>query len=612
MKRIGAVLATSWMAFACGAIASDPSNGVNGDPNAGPNAGVDGGTGASSIADIRADSNRDGRISFDEADADKTTWDKTHGAIFLANIDDDLEQCKAAKTDVDLPNCNDALNDVVDGPDDLLDLAPIATRPWAEAPDGTTATLSIASGSADMIRLFKRTGPEPTDFTVLDTSVPFTAEEVRAGVELAIEAKDIVRDTDVWDGYVTLEWSITSPTKSASDTVKLRVAPVMTYHHLLPAQEAFVSNTGDSANAAMRKDLATGCKAASLDTPVEVDSYDPWTQDFFETAYTSMPGPNGEQHVMHVNYRSANLYQPQSKKSPLRQAGRYVFTDLRGKDSAGVQQFDPKHNLNMDSLNSFGNFETIPPYTLNGESFPLGRVLRGKTKTFFPDPTFTKMIESQGIQPPVYIDTSWLLVGHVDETISFVKVDSPRGWAVLVNDARLAKQMLEAQVEAGHGDVPMFVGKNWYDDRGNASPAQATIQQVLADTDVMDASAKAAVEVDGQLAALREATGLTDAEILRVPYLHHDYDSLSVAYQPGTVNGFYAGDKDFVAPDPHGPTIDGKDIFRQDLTDTLAKVGITAHFAEDWDEYHAQLGEVHCGSNTRRAVPDVKWWETGR
>ncbi|WP_146649174.1 protein-arginine deiminase family protein [Labilithrix luteola] len=602
MRRIDAVLLGALLVTACGA--SDDGQTASGKSKTDPSS-----AGSKILADIRADSNRDGKVSFDdESDGDKTTWNEKVGAVFLANIDDDEVACKMAKTDLDLPTCNDAADEVINGADDLLDLAPIKTKPWPNAPDDATATIAV--DLPDPVRIFKRVGEGATDFEVL-TEDPLTADEIRNGIELAIEAKDIVRDSDAWDGRVTVTFTVTTSEGEAKDSVKLRVSPVMTFHHLLQAQTVYVTNNASPGNAAMRKDLASACTEASLPTPIEVKTDDPWTQDFFETAYMAMPGANGEQHVINVNYRSANLYNPGNAKSPLRTAGRYAF-ELRGKDSAGIQQYDPKHSLEMDSLNSFGNTETIPPFTLGDKSYPLGRLLRGKVDNFYPDPTFTKMLESQGMQPPVYVDTSWLLVGHVDETLSFVKAKTPRGWVLLVNDASMAKKMLQDQVTAGHGDVPMFVGMEWYDDNGKASPAQATISEVLADTDVMTASAEAATEVDGQIAKIKAETGLTDDEIIHVPYLHHSYQGASVAYQPGTVNGIYVADDRFVAPAPHGPEIGGTDIFRQNLIDTLAKVGIKVDFAEDWDDYHAALGEVHCGSNTRRKIPDVKWWETGR
>lgn len=224
------------------------------------------------------------------------------------------------------------------------------------------------------------------------------------------------------------------------------------------------------------------------------------------------------------------------------------------------------------------------------------------------DRSFTRMMEAQAVQPPVYVDTSWLLVGHVDETLSFVRAPGARGWVMLANDARLAVSMLRSAEQAGRGSTPMFVGKYW--DTG--SPAQATIAQVLSDPDVMGASAEAAVEVAAQVTKLKAETGLADAEIVKVPFLHMPLDGASIAYQPGMVNGLYLGPKDFVAPAPHGPVVGGEDIFASAMTSALAPLGIRVHFAEDWDDYHRAMGEVHCGTNSTRAIPETKWWETGR
>jgi protein-arginine deiminase len=250
----------------------------------------------------------------------------------------------------------------------------------------------------------------------------------------------------------------------------------------------------------------------------------------------------------------------------------------------------------------------VPPYTLGGQSYPLGRVLRGSTPTYYVDQAFQRMIEAQRVQPSIYLDTSWLLVGHVDETLSFVKASSPRGWVLLVNDARMARQMLEAQSDAGKGSTPMFIGKYW----DSRTPAQVTINQVLSDPDVMSASAETAIEVDAQIAKLKQETGITDAEIVRIPFLHMTTSGKSVAFQPGMVNGLYLTDEDFVAPDPHGPVIGGEDIFKKAMKAALAPYGIKVHFAEDWDTYHRALGEVHCGTNSIRRIPDAKWWESGR
>ena len=332
-----------------------------------------------------------------------------------------------------------------------------------------------------------------------------------------------------------------------------------------------------------------------------------------EIGYASMPATEGKQQKMNIFLRSANVYEPKSAKSPLRPAGKVVFIKFRGPDSAAVQQYDAGHDEASDSLNSFGNTETIPPFSDGAKSYPLGRLLRGSIKSFAPDRSFSKLLDAQEVQPTVNIDTSWLFVGHVDETISFVKAPTPRGWVALVNDPALAREMLQAQVDAGKGDTPLFTGRKWIDDTGAETPAETTIAKVLANTDVMSESASTASHVQSQLAILKAETGLTDAEIVRVPYLHEPVQGASVAYQPGTVNGLVLADDTFAAPEPHGPVIDGKDIFKVQLEGALAKIGVKVAWIEDWDLYHREIGEVHCGTNSKRGLlPNERWWESGR
>lgn len=313
---------------------------------------------------------------------------------------------------------------------------------------------------------------------------------------------------------------------------------------------------------------------------------------------------------MRVVYRSANVDAPQATNNPLRPAGKVAYA-LRGPNYAAITQYQlPMTNaeFGMDSLNSFGNLETIPPYSLNGQSYPLGRVIRGSASNYYPDQSFVRMINAQSVQPMITIDTSWLLVGHVDETISFLPANSPRGWVMLVNDARMARQMLVDQADAGNGSVQMFVGRL----TSNNTNAARTINQVLANTPVMTESANAAVEVDAQIAILKAATGITDAEIIHIPYLHEPVQGTSLAYQPGTVNGILINDHVFVSPNPFGPVINGKDIMKDQMEQALLPYGYRVYWVDDWNLYHLNAGEVHCGTNSARAIPSAKWWETGR
>lgn len=560
------------------------------------------------IIDLRADNNRNGTIDLADPteDAGEDQWAADHGAIFLANLDDDQSACPTSnQTDAQLAACNDAADTVVNGASDLDDMARLQTVPWPTAPANASATVTVNAGALNYVRLFKKTG---NTFSVFNSGSSLTAAELQAGVELAIEGRDIVRNPNTWDGFVTVTLNVEAGSVNGtnlpdgSDSVELRVAPALFRHHLDETERVYVTQINSNASSVFRADLATAVTASGVPQPTtNIITNDQWTQDFFETAYMSMPAPGGGQKVIHINFRSANY-----TNGTLRSAGRVVFTGLRGPDVAGAVAYDPNHSNGMDTLNSFGNLETIPPFTHNGVSWPNGRVIRGSVPSFYPDTVFDAMVQAQGEQDIVYVDTAWLLVAHIDETTSFIKAQSPRGWVMLAADPALAVSFFEQLEQAGYGSSSIFVGKTW----SGGVNAQVTIDQVLNDADVMNESAWAATEIDGQLTTIKAATGLTDSEIVTLPFLFQQASGYSVAYQPGTVNGIYLSDGDFGAPDIHGPTINGSDPFQDDMEAVLAPYGVTVHWIEDWDLYHRLDGEVHCGTNVTRAIPATPWWES--
>ncbi len=568
-----------------------PPGGGGGAPPGGGGGSPGGGGGTATTIDLRADVNRNGTVDLSDPteDANENTWDAAHGAVFLANVDDDQQKCPKTGTDAQLAACNDATNTTVDGTDDLADLARLKTVPWPGAPSGT-----VSWTSATKVRMFKNSGGT---FSAITSGASLSAAELQAGVEFAIEGLDIIRDTS-WNGYV----DVTVSAGGSSDTVRMRMSPVMLNHHVQNASQIYVTYFSSSSSSAFRNDMSAACSAAGTTYTELTGLNDQWTQDFFETGYMAMPAAGGQQKIIRVYFRSANY-----TSSGLRAAGKVVYTYFQGKDKAGITQYDPNHPNSMDSLNSFGNCEVVPPYSYGGQSYPLGRILRGSTSGFYPDASFQTMLTSQNMQPPILLDTSWLLVGHVDETLSYVKANSPRGWVLLANDAALAKSMLESAQTAGYGNTQMFVGKSW----SGGTSATRTINQVLADANVMGPSAEAVTEVNGQLATLKSQTGLADSEIVKIPFLHWKQSGWSVAYQPGTVNLTYVGPTVVSAPRPYGPVINGKDIFEDQMEKALQPYGITVKWTEDWDLYHRLEGEVHCGSNADRAVT-VKWWESGK
>jgi protein-arginine deiminase len=252
-------------------------------------------------------------------------------------------------------------------------------------------------------------------------------------------------------------------------------------------------------------------------------------------------------------------------------------------DAGAVKVYDVDHS--GDSYDSYGNHDLIPPYVNGDQSYPYGRIVYGsgvlpETKAFY---------EAQQVQAPALtLDTSWLIVGHIDEVFSYVPAATERGWKLMVGSPRLAREMLQNWQAQGRGSELMFSGRRWSD----GSNAAVTIDDALADQDLMAWSQQGQAEIDTILGIMQAEVGLSDDEIIG---------------------------NTIVVPDPFGPMIDGVDGFKQDLLDRLATPalgvgyegqGLAVFFADDWDWYHALLGEVHCGTNQDGPpAAEVKWWE---
>jgi protein-arginine deiminase len=567
------------------------------------------------VIDIAVDANRDGKVDpADPADQDnENTWSVDFGASFLANIDDDDDN-----------GIRDADDEFLNGPQDELDLATIVISPWADAPDGTTGVFHIDPASADKVRLWAKgldgnwylvggaVGPCSVDFPActITPDVTFYINEVRAGLTLAIEARDFRRSLDAgaWTGIVQLGWQLnddkgaiitTDELPNGIDEAKIRVAPWILFGNLSPFDRVF-SNTPMPA---FVSGLTTLTNEAGVEYKKVTNWQDHWTQDYFQTAWTSIPREGGAIQGMRV----ANARPWGRCDAPSCWPIAWLKKGYLAPDN-GILEIYAKAGTG-GTYDSHGNHDQIPPYG----DYPLGRIAYGsgvlkETRAFY---------DAQEVQAPFSVKTSWLIVGHIDEVFSYVPAATPRGWKLLVGSATRARQMLEDAQAAGHGAVTMFKGKAWVLDNGSEAPAEISIDEVLADPDLMAASQEAQAETDAMLDQMKTELGLADDEIIEMPYLYEDQFGQKVAYNPGTANMLVVGDHVGIAK-PFGPVINGEDIFEKDLEDRLGTevnalgtdgMGLVVHFIDDWDWYHALLGEVHCGSNVDAAPPGDQWWK---
>lgn len=103
---------------------------------------------------------------------------------------------------------------------------------------------------------------------------------------------------------------------------------------------------------------------------------------------------------------------------------------------ARLEQIHSSHNYG-------GNIEVSPPTS----SAPLGKIVFGNAadsngKSIM-DPELVSFLSLQNKQPLVPVDTTWLKVGHVDEIVNFVNINSGNSFAIVLASPAKAYQILE-------------------------------------------------------------------------------------------------------------------------------------------------------------------------
>lgn len=559
---------------------------------------------------LLVDGDRDGVV--DDRDYPfRAGFDAAHGASFLANLDDDDED-----------RAVDAEDDVVNGDEDARDLARIRVPAWEMCPDDAVGTLALEAAETPGVRLFRHADNAWTAFDPATQTL--TAAELRAGVELGIESRGF--PTVEWDGTANLSLRVTQgETELFSDRASLRVAPWVISSSLDPTIRVFGPEAaGFAAVQYFTDDLVSAVSKDAMDIFL-INTYraeyrtrnvgpDVWMQDIMEFGWAAIPAPDGGHHGMHVVLRTPAQQRPMATFTERELLGPNMgYMWHRATRLANGSAWDP-------SLDSFGNLEVLPPYRSAEREYPLGRILLGSVTRRHPDRALRAFLDGQRAQGPVFeVNTSWLHVGHVDEFVSFIPADTPRGWRLAVASPRRARALFTEYVAQAptNGSRRIFEGMSWYyttgPREGQPYAAQRSLNNLLADTTLMAVNQRVQGLIDTEVQRISEEVGLTEEDIIELPVLFWEVENnLHSAYMPGTVNLLFYG-RSAVMARPHG-VLDGDiDIVEQANIDALAPYGINVRFAEQWDILHVAEGEVHCGTNALRQVPARwQWWETVR
>jgi len=420
--------------------------------------------------EIAADQNLDGVI--DEADA---AVEQGERALITANYD--RQNSRVDPQGLPLP---DALafdesglphqeNRQIEGdPDDRDDIVPLRIRALGGLPPTWRAVLH--SFDAQSMHVYPRiaTGedavwgslgdrvpvpgggpsqPEPDEFEI--THLLQNAEEITLGVESMFLQNDVRPETAFNGaiGFILRIWDENEEFHTESE-VKHRVyfeaAPWLMPSHRDPVARVFTTDVVPARDAGH----AAGPAPSFLDrltqalagtgVPIEVIPSDPtdrWPQDQIEIGFQSRPLGQGE-HVQHValsSPRQRTLTTEMARAIPREGLGLY-------RPVTSHENQEP-----FNTYDSFGNLEALPPT----EQHPDGLIYYG---TELMHTQIRRFIDWQrgtfGLgQHRRVLDTSWLLVGHVDEIIS-VQMTGPDTFRVILASPQMAIDLLEA--DPGH------------------------------------------------------------------------------------------------------------------------------------------------------------------
>jgi hypothetical protein len=400
----------------------------------------------------------------------------------------------------------------------------------------------------------------------------------------------------------TAELKVKNLTDEETVTTHLTAAPMILGHHQQVTEKVWIMkmNFRDYSNAKMVSDMEAVLGDRLFDVNAERYDYDVWVQDEFE--WSSMVSAESRIDVVIDSIRD-------------------------GQGGGGLDDAPEDLMLGSNSIvrtwgsgwantyDSFGNLEVSPPLSVDGVDYPYGRIYYGKKGSSGPVAALTDHLDSQRVQAPFYVDTTWLCVGHIDEFTTFLPdPTAPRGFRFLFSDTRAGWEIVEA-TDPGTS-LPLYAPTDSWSGHGipnvGAMAEESSLKAYNEDIQLQ--------YLDPILEQFKEEFGLLEEEIVLFPSVFEEINDSTygrcgaAALVPGAANMLVVNETDgsthaFMA-DPFfrsTPADQSSDPFI-DAYKALLPPAVTPHFVDDFEVYHLGLGEVHCGTNSLRTPLDG-WWE---
>ena len=445
----------------------------------------------------------------------------------------------------------------------------------------------IAEPWTRFVRVFIRM-PSPDGSRFVAPSVEVNPAEVRKkGVVIAVEAADFPAS----DRPPTIEVKVMFETREGrplhEEKILCRVAPFLLSSCLDPAEQVQVVRTKGTEQFVRNLEPLVEAAGAELEIvdDASIPEHDIWIQDAVEIGYAT-DGERVVHFALHGN-RGRELDAVFAKKILGRNFGVIRKGDFRGRSAEWIDWY--------------GNLEVSPPVKAKGRDFRNGRIYAGTQAERAMHPEVIKFLEAQGAQAPVlWLDTSWLVIGHVDETVSWVpsKVGTP--FRMLIPSPRLAVEILRQVEQDAPGGILNRGTKREGDKPGEF---ERPVADALRDEGLIEVQERVQGKIDAVRRTLQDELGVADADIIEIPVLFNSendrFPGRCFAETVNMVNGLLVGN-DYIVPDPRGPLVDGKDVLLQAVKDRLEPLGCRVVPLDCFEPYHRWGGEIHCGTNATR------------
>lgn len=505
------------------------------------------------------DTNRDGIVN--ESDEQRPEqWSVSVGPLVLFNNDDDDQN--------GLPDWKEK---GVNGSDDEQDLALVHFK-VSQDYAGSELLITADENARLYINLFQKTktGWKPID---LSGATPL---EFSSDIILGVEAKQFA--SQKWTGLINLQATARKQGQIiATDTIQMGVAPWIMSPNTASVSEVHISDRGD--NKTIIDQVKNIVEQAGAKLKVT------------SGATVSM---QGTQEIGYVQFpKSTGLEQnPVVLKGNRSTESDDYAESLMSKDFGWFEIGKPRQ---MDSLNQwsdwYNNLAVTPPL----KGYPLGRIYYGKADNVSLHPDVVEFLKAQKVQgDPVEIDTSWLMVRHVDEIINFIP--SPSGEPLmLVASPGEGVKLLKDLEKKGYAGAAINRGLS----------TQTTVRAALNNQLLIQHNLNLqAQKIDPLIEQLKKEFNLRNDQIIEIPAL---FSYSGYAWWSNLINCVYVNGELLVS-NPRGALIDGQDYTQEDFKRRVAVAGINVNFLDD-DYYQELQSNIYSATNTTRIGIEQPYWE---